>query len=127
MSTLEQVMLFHHTFGHPIKDEPDISDPKLNELRVELLREELAELKEALDAGNMVDVLDALCDLQYVLDGAFLAFGLHHVKAHAFAEVQRSNMSKAGPDGKPIVRDDGKILKGPDYTPPNLEQFIWNR
>ncbi len=124
-TTLEQVQEFHETYGLPVKDSPDISDPKTNKLRVNLLAEEVEELQEALEAGDMVEVLDALTDIQYVLDGAYLSFGLQHVKTAAFEEVQRSNMSKLGEDGKPIVRpEDGKILKGPNYFKPDIAQFI---
>lgn len=124
-STLEQVQIFHETYGLPVKNAPDISDPMTNQLRINLLQEELDELKEALEQGNMVEVLDALTDLQYVLDGAYLSFGLHALKDIAFDEVQRSNMSKLGEDGKPIRREsDGKVMKGPNYTPPDVSQFL---
>lgn len=124
-STLEQVRIFHETYGLPVKDAPDITDPKTNALRVNLLAEEVEELQEALAAGDIVEVLDALTDIQYVLDGAYLSFGLHDVKMEAFEEVQRSNMSKLGEDGQPIVRpEDGKILKGPNYFKPDIAQFI---
>ncbi len=124
-STLDQVRVFHETYGLPVKDAPDISDAKTNALRINLLAEEVDELKEALEAGDMVEVLDALTDIQYVLDGAYLSFGLHGVKQAAFDEVQRSNMSKLGADGKPVVREeDGKILKGPNYFKPDIAQFI---
>lgn len=124
-TTLEQVQIFHETYGLPVKDTPDISDEKTNKLRINLLAEEIEELEEALEAGDMVEVLDALTDIQYVLDGAYLSFGLQDVKMAAFEEVQRSNMSKLGKDGKPIVREeDGKILKGPDYFKPDIAQFI---
>jgi predicted HAD superfamily Cof-like phosphohydrolase len=126
-TTLECVEEFHATYGLPIKNEPSIKDARTNALRIELLREELAELKEALDEGDEVGVLDALTDLQYVLDGAYLSLGYHALKNAAFAEVQRSNMSKLGRDGKPIVRpEDGKILKGPDYSPPDLAAVLEN-
>ncbi|HOO82054.1 MAG TPA: phosphoribosyl-ATP diphosphatase [Alphaproteobacteria bacterium] len=124
-TTLEYVQIFHETYGLPVKAAPDISDEKTNALRVNLLAEELEELQEALAEGNIVEVLDALTDIQYVLDGAYLSFGLHGVKTAAFEEVQRSNMSKLGADGKPIVREeDGKILKGPNYFKPDIAQFI---
>lgn len=127
-TTLEKVKIFHETYGLPVKDAPDISDERTNALRISLLAEELEELQEALAAGDMVEVLDALTDLQYVLDGAYLSFGLHHLKEAAFNEVQRSNMSKLGEDGKPVVREsDGKILKGPNYTPPDIAQFLKNK
>ena len=124
-TTLEQVKIFHETYGLPVKDAPDISDPQTNELRINLLAEELDELQEALANNDMVEVLDALTDLQYVLDGAYLSFGLHHLKTAAFEEVQRSNMSKLGEDGKPIRREsDGKVLKGPNYFKPDIAQFL---
>lgn len=124
-STLEKVQEFHETYGLPVLDEANISDERTNALRINLLAEELDELKEALAEGDLVETLDALIDLQYVLDGAFLSFGLQSVKETAFDEVHRSNMSKLGADGKPIVRpEDGKILKGPDYFKPDMSQFI---
>jgi predicted HAD superfamily Cof-like phosphohydrolase len=126
-STLEQVQEFHEIYGLPVKSKPDISDARTNALRVNLLAEELEELKEALKNNDIVETLDALIDLQYVLDGAFLSFGLHAQKESAFAEVHSSNMSKLGEDGKPIRREsDGKVLKGPNYFPPDLVQFIKN-
>lgn len=123
-STIRQVAEFHEAYGHPIHDEPHIIEPELNNLRVDLLSEELDELEIALCQRDKVGVLDALCDLQYVLDGAFLALGFAAVKDKAFAEVHRANMSKLGADGKPVRREDGKILKGPSYKPPNLEKYI---
>jgi len=124
-TTLIQVQEFHETYGLPVKSEPHISDAQTNALRINLLAEELDELREALEAGDMVEVLDALTDLQYVLDGAYLSFGLHDVKQAAFDEVHRSNMSKLGADGKPIRREgDGKVLKGPNFFEPALGQFV---
>ncbi len=124
-STLECVQEFHETYGLPVKNAPDISDAKTNALRINLLAEEVDELKEALETGDMVEVLDALTDIQYVLDGAYLSFGMQHLKMPAFEEVQRSNMSKLGEDGKPVVRaEDGKILKGPNYFKPDIAQFL---
>ncbi len=122
-STLEQVKTWHENFSAPVLNEPALPEGR-RELRLSLLEEEIKELREAVEAGDIVEVLDALCDIQYVLDGAFLEFGLHPVKDAAFAEVQASNMSKLGLDGKPILREDGKILKGPNFRPPNLAQFI---
>ncbi len=124
-TTLEQVREFHETYGLPVKASPDVSDKRTNALRINLLAEELDELKEALKNEDVVEALDALIDLQYVLDGAFLSLGLHNHKEKAFAEVHSSNMSKLGEDGKPIRREsDGKILKGPNYFKPDLVQFI---
>lgn len=125
VDTLEGVRIFHETYGLPVKDKPDLSDAKTNQLRINLLQEELDELKEALASGDAVGALDALTDLQYVLDGAYLSLGLHEIKYTAFTEVQRSNMSKLGEDGKPIRRpEDGKILKGPNFTPPDLKGVV---
>ncbi len=124
-STLDRVKIFHETYGLPVKNTPDISDPMTNKLRVGLLEEEVQELKDALADGDIVEVLDALTDIQYVLDGAYLSFGLSHLKETAFAEVQRSNMSKLGEDGKPIRREsDGNVMKGPNYSAPDLGQFL---
>lgn len=124
-STLDQVQEFHETYGLPVAPEHTLADEKTRTLRINLLAEELDELKEALEAGDMVETLDALIDLQYVLDGAFLSFGMHDVKTAAFEEVHRSNMSKLGADGKPIRREsDGKVMKGPDFFQPDLAQFI---
>jgi len=124
-STLEQVREFHETYGLPVKDTPHISDAKTNALRINLLTEELEELQDALKDDDIVEVLDALTDLQYVLNGAYLSFGLHNVKTAAFDEVHASNMSKLGEDGKPIRREsDGKVLKGPNYWKPDLSKFV---
>lgn len=123
-STLESVEQFHALFGHPINAKPSIEDEDTNALRIELIREELYELENALDARDATEVLDALTDLQYVLDGAYLAFGFGAVKNAAFAEVHASNMSKLGANGKPILREDGKVLKGENYFKPNLGQFV---
>lgn len=123
MSTLKSVREFHDAFGIAEPEAPFL-DHRTAALRVELLMEECEELADAIDGEDMVGILDALIDIQYVLDGAFLAFGLADVKTDAFAEVHRSNMSKLGADGKPVYREDGKVLKGQKYSPPNLKQFI---
>jgi len=124
-STLEQVQEFHETYGLPVHKEINLSCEQTKALRVNLLQEELDELKAALAANDPQETLDALIDLQYVLDGAFLSFGLQAVKELAFDEVHRSNMSKLGEDGKPIRRpEDGKVMKGPNYFKPDLGQFI---
>lgn len=124
-STIEQVEEFHETYGLPVESEQTTGSDQTKELRINLLQEELDELKEALDNDDLVETLDALIDLQYVLDGAFLSFGMQNVKEAAFNEVHRSNMSKLGRDGKPIRREgDGKVMKGPNYFKPNMMQFI---
>ena len=124
-TTLEMVQEFHKTYGLPVEGEQTLSDEKTRQLRINLLAEELDELKEALADNDPLETLDALIDLQYVLDGAFLSFGMQDVKGAAFEEVHRSNMSKLGEDGKPIRREsDGKVMKGPNYFKPDLTQFI---
>ncbi|MEM6781073.1 MAG: nucleoside triphosphate pyrophosphohydrolase family protein [Pseudomonadota bacterium] len=124
-TTIEMVQEFHETYDLPVKGEIDLSCEQTKELRINLLAEELDELKEALKDNDPIETLDALIDLQYVLDGAFLSFGLQDVKMEAFEEVHRSNMSKLGEDGKPIRREsDGKVLKGPNYFKPDMAQFV---
>ncbi len=124
-TTLEQVQEFHETYGLPVRSDIDLSCEQTKQLRINLLQEELDELKEALANDDPQETLDALIDLQYVLDGAFLSFGLQAVKELAFDEVHRSNMSKLGADGKPIRREgDGKVMKGPNYFAPDLSKFI---
>ena len=123
--TLDQVQEFHETYGLPVESEQTTGNAQTKELRINLLQEELDELKEALANDDYVETLDALIDLQYVLDGAFLSFGMQDVKGVAFDEVHRSNMSKLGEDGKPIRREgDGKVMKGPNYFKPDMAQFI---
>lgn len=124
MKTISQVLEFHKAFGHPVAQTTSIGDKKTNDLRVSLIAEELGELKTALAAGDEVGTLDALADLQYVIGGAWVALGLWRLKSAAVSEVHRSNMSKLGADGRPIYREDGKILKGPNYTPPDLAQIL---
>ena len=124
-NTLDQVQEFHETYGLPVESEQTTGNAQTKQLRINLLQEELDELKEALDNDDYVETLDALIDLQYVLDGAFLSFGMQDVKEAAFNEVHRSNMSKLGEDGKPIRREgDGKVMKGPNYFKPDMTQFI---
>lgn len=125
LTTLERVEEFHETYGLPVLDRPDITNEMTNALRINLLAEELEELKDALANNDLVEVLDALTDLQYVLDGAYLSFGLQGHKEIAFNEVHSSNMSKLGEDGKPIRRpEDGKILKGPNYRAPDIAALL---
>jgi predicted HAD superfamily Cof-like phosphohydrolase len=121
---IEAVTEFHKTFGHPIgsrKNEPDL---KLTILRYNLLQEEVTELATALMNRDGEEVLDALVDIQYILSGTVVAFGLQQMFDEAFEEVHASNMSKLGEDGKPIYREDGKILKGPNYFKPDLGKII---
>lgn len=117
ISTIKLVQEFHRTFV----TQPD---EVIQKCRLALLKEELAELEQAIANNDRLEILDALTDLQYVLDGTYIVFGMAHMKDAAFAEVHRSNMSKLGEDGNPIYREDGKVLKGPRYSPPNLERFF---
>lgn len=124
-TSIEMVQEFHETYGLPVETEQTLASDKTQTFRINLLAEELDELKEALQNNDPVETLDALIDLQYVLDGAFLSFGMQNVKQAAFEEVHRSNMSKLGEDGKPIRRpEDGKVMKGPNYFKPDIKKFI---
>lgn len=124
MITLNMTKECHEVFGLPISETPNIHNDALNDLRVELLTEELKELREGLNEKDPVKVLDALADLQVVLDGAFISLGFYPLKIAAVAEAHKANMSKLGIDGKPILRADGKYLKGPNYVPPNFERLL---
>ncbi len=125
MSNFDDVSKFMTTFGQEVRVFPQmdaVEDAALKELRYELIREEVEELRQALHANDIVEVADALTDILYVVYGAGHAFGID--LDECFAEVQRSNMSKLGEDGKPIFREDGKVLKGPGYTPPDLRKVL---
>lgn len=117
--TLAIVRDWHEAFDVPVEDAPVIPERRA-QMRLAILDEEVAELRAAVEAGDLVEVLDALCDIQYVLDGTFLEFGLHPLKQDAMAEVHASNMSKLGADGRPVLREDGKVLKGPNFRQPDL-------
>ncbi|MDK3019658.1 nucleoside triphosphate pyrophosphohydrolase family protein [Pseudodonghicola flavimaris] len=121
--TLALVRAWHEAFGVPVAGTPGLPAQRAA-MRLALLEEEVAELRAAVATGDLVEVLDALCDIQYVLDGTFLEFGLHRQKAPAMAEVHRSNMSKLGADGRPVLRADGKVLKGPAFSPPDLAAVL---
>ncbi|MEL6859961.1 MAG: nucleoside triphosphate pyrophosphohydrolase family protein [Pseudomonadota bacterium] len=123
MDTLALVKSWHEHFQVPVLDSPSLPENRV-EMRLAILEEEVQELRSAVEAGDIVEVLDALCDIQYVLDGNFLEFGLHKLKHAAFSEVHASNMSKLGEDGQPILREDGKVLKGPNFFRPDLAQFL---
>ncbi len=122
MTNFEKVGKFMETFGQEIKSKSSLSSEKINSLRVSLIEEELEELKQAIREKNLLEVADALTDLLYVTYGAGHAFGINLDKC--FDEVQKSNMSKLGLDGKPIYSDKGKVLKGPKYFKPNLSHFL---
>lgn len=123
MTAFEMVREFHQKFGHPVATVPGLVNKKTIVLRMNLIEEELQELDEAMYDGNMVDIADALTDLLYVVYGTGHVYGIDLDKC--FAEVHRSNMSKLGADGKPVLRSDGKILKGLNYTPPNLRAVLY--
>ena len=122
MSNFESVKKFMETFGQEIREKASFPDDKITSLRYELIKEELDELKEAIDSKDMKEVADALTDILYVTYGAGHAFGINLDKC--FEEVQNSNMSKLGLDGKPIYNDKGKVMKGPNYFKPDLNKFI---
>ena len=122
MSNFESVKVFMRTFGQEIKDKPSFPSAKITQLRYSLIKEELNELKEAIDKNNLKEVADALTDILYVTYGAGHAFGIN--LDSCFTEVQSSNMSKLGKDGKPIYNEHGKVLKGPKYFKPDLSKFV---
>ena len=122
MSNFEKVGLFMKTFGQEVKNKPELSSEKINKLRVSLIKEELGELIEAINNSDLKEVADALTDILYVTYGAGHAFGINLDKC--FDEVQESNMSKLGTDGKPIYNEAGKVMKGPNYFKPDLSKFL---
>ena len=122
MTNFESVKKFMETFGQEIREKASFPEDKITSLRYDLIKEELEELKEAMDNRDIKEVADALTDILYVTYGAGHAFGIDLDKC--FEEVQNSNMSKLGSDGKPIYNDMGKVMKGPNYFKPDLEKFI---
>ena len=122
MSNFNKVKIFMETFAQEVKDKPSFSTEKINSLRYDLIKEELEELKVAMENKDLLEVADALTDILYVTYGAGHAFGIDLDKC--FKEVQSSNMSKLGEDGKPIYNDSGKVMKGPKYFKPNLKNFL---
>ncbi len=122
MTNFEKVGLFMKTFGQDIKTSASFSSKKITELRVSLIEEELKELKDAIESKNLIEVADALTDILYVTYGAGHAFGIN--LDACFNEVQKSNMSKLGIDGKPIFNEKGKVMKGPNYFIPDFSKLI---
>ena len=122
MTNFEKVKKFMETFGQEIKEKTEFPNEKITSLRLDLIKEELDELKEAIDNKDIKEVADALTDILYVTYGAGHAFGINLDKC--FEEVQNSNMSKLGIDGKPIYNDKGKVMKGPNYFKPDLGKFV---
>ena len=122
MTNFESVRKFMETFGQEIKKKAEFPNIKITELRFALIKEELNELKEAIENKDIKEVADALTDILYVTYGAGHAFGINLDKC--FEEVQNSNMSKLGLDGKPIYNEMGKVMKGPKYFKPDLSKFV---
>ena len=122
MTNFEKVRLFMKTYGQEVKEKAGFSDAKTNKLRIDLIKEELEELTDAMQDENLLEVADALTDILYVTYGAGHAFGIDLDKC--FEEVQNSNMSKLGEDGKPIYNEAGKVMKGPNYFKPDLSKFL---
>jgi len=126
MTNFESVKKFMEIFGQEIKEKAQFPSDKIASLRHDLIKEELDELKEAMDKKDIIEVADALTDILYVTYGAGHAFGINLDKC--FEEVQNSNMSKLGYDGKPIYNDKGKVMKGPNYFKPDLNKFVtWKK
>ena len=123
MTNFNKVGTFMKTFGQEVKSKPSFSTDKINKLRLDLIKEELDELKEAMDNKDLLEVADALTDILYVTYGAGHAFGIN--LDQCFEEVQNSNMSKLDENGKPIYNDAGKVMKGPNYFKPNLSKFVY--
>jgi len=122
MSNFEDVKTFMKTFGQTVRTKPQIPDDKTMQLRFDLIKEELNELEQAMKEKNLKEIADALTDILYVTYGAGFAYGVDLDKC--FKEVQRANMSKLGNDGKPIYNEKGKVMKGPNYSEPNLKPFV---
>ena len=122
MSNFNKVGTFMKTFGQEVKTKPSFSSDKINKLRIDLIKEELDELKEAINNNDLLEVADALTDILYVTYGAGHAFGINLDKC--FDEVQNSNMSKLGENGEPIYNESGKVMKGPNYFKPDLTKFV---
>ena len=122
MSNFNKVGIFMKTFGQEVKSKPSFSTNKINKLRIDLIKEELGELKEAIDNNDLLEVADALTDILYVTYGAGHAFGID--LDNCFNEVQNSNMSKLGKNGEPIYNESGKVMKGPNYFKPDLSKFV---
>ena len=122
MTNFESVKKFMQTFGQEVKIKAIFPNDKITKLRLDLIREELSELEEAIEKKDIKEVADALTDILYVTYGAGHAFGINLDKC--FEEVQNSNMSKLDVSGKPIFNESGKVMKGPNYFKPNLSKFI---
>ena len=125
MNNFEKVKKFMQTFGQEVKSKPSFPNDKIIKLRYELIEEELSELRVAIKDKDITEVADALTDILYVTYGAGHSFGINLDRC--FEEVQNSNMSKLGDDGKPIFNEAGKVMKGPNYYKPNLKKYLWEK
>jgi len=125
MNNFEKVKKFMQTFGQEVKSKPSLPNDKIIKLRYELIEEELSELQAAIKDKDITEVADALTDILYVTYGAGHSFGINLDRC--FEEVQNSNMSKLGDDGKPIFNEAGKVMKGPNYYKPNLKKYLWEK
>lgn len=123
-SHLEDVKAFHKAFNIPIKQQPDVSEPDRLALRSQLIREEAAEVIEALQEADLPQIAHELADLYIAMQGTILELGLQDIMDEAFKRVHLGNMSKLGPDGKPVYREDGKVLKGPNYQKPDMQDLF---
>ena len=121
---INQVKDFHEKFGIPVSGYPDYISQERQKLRIDILQEEVNELAKAMGENNMVEIADGVVDCIYILFGTAVEYGFHHKLEAMFHEIHRSNMSKLGEDGKPICREDGKVLKGPGYSPPDLGSIL---
>lgn len=124
LSNFERVKDFMNSFGQIVRLRPKLIDKETSDLRISLIEEEVRELKQAVEENNLVEIADALTDILYVVYGAGATYGID--LDECFKEVHRSNMSKLGIDGSPIYREDGKVLKGPNYYPPDLEAILYD-
>lgn len=125
---VQAVTEFHHAFGLGVEQQPNAKLPKaISQLRYNLMKEENEEYLEAAQADDLVEIGDALGDMLYILCGTIIAHGFQDKIEAIFDEIQRSNMSKLGNDGKPIYREDGKVLKGPNYFKPNIKKILSER
>ncbi len=122
MSNFKKVGIFMQTFGQDVKTKPSFSTDKINKLRIDLIKEELEELREAMNKKDLLEVADALTDILYVTYGAGHAFGIN--LDECFDEVQKSNMSKLDKNGKPVYNEAGKVMKGPNYFKPDLSKYL---
>ena len=122
MSNFDDVKIFMKLYGQEVKSKPDLPNNNIMKLRYNLIKEELDELETAMKNNDLLEIADALTDLLYVTYGAGHSYGIDLDKC--FSEVQNSNMSKLGSDGKPIYNEEGKVMKGPNYVPPNLKKYV---